>query len=220
MDLTYWQLTENTILIQWPLVVDRKTLEEIIKVKRLWSDQKLYRLRDIYKAYTELSLVFEGAAPSVDTVREMTVDYMTEEVRIEDLEFSNHEIPVRYNLVGEDMMHICKSKNLLPEQVVALHTSVLYDVHFVGFLPGFLYLGNLPESLHVDRKSTPSRRIKKGSVAIGGSQTGIYPMDSPGGWWIIGRTNKVLFDPEEEPPMLIREGDYVTFVDVSQEERL
>jgi len=101
---------------------------------------------------------------------------------------------------------------LSPERVIELHSAATYLVYFLGFSPGFPYLGGLPPELATPRLATPRKRTPAGSVAIGGSQAGVYPTDSPGGWRIIGRTPLRLFDAKASPPALLAMGDTVRFV--------
>lgn len=101
-----------------------------------------------------------------------------------------------------------------------LHAEPIYDVYFIGFQPGFAYLGGLNELLHTPRLSTPRLKIPAGSVGIGGAQTGIYPYQSPGGWNIIGNTKAKLFDVNSENPSLLKAGDRLKFVINSIKERL
>jgi KipI family sensor histidine kinase inhibitor len=107
---------------------------------------------------------------------------------------------------------VAERAGLTPEQVIELHSSASYLVYFLGFSPGFPYLGGLPENLATPRLPAPRKRVPAGSVAIGGSQTGVYPMESPGVWRIIGRTSLRLFDPDASPPALLRAGDTVRFI--------
>ncbi|EPR70746.1 Allophanate hydrolase 2 subunit 1 [Winogradskyella psychrotolerans RS-3] len=102
------------------------------------------------------------------------------------------------------------------EDIITMHFNTIYTVFFIGFLPGFLYLGGLVPELHLDRKTTPNLNIKKGSVGIGGKQTGIYPQDSPGGWHIIGNSPIELFNPKHNPPCFIKAGDSVKFHPISK----
>jgi inhibitor of KinA len=105
------------------------------------------------------------------------------------------------------MSHVGLSRN----EIVDLHTSALYDVYFIGFLPGFLYLGGLDEKLHIPRKIIPDLKILSGSVAIGGAQTGIYPQESPGGWYVIGHTDFKVIDFYSPPFCQVKPGDRVKF---------
>ena len=123
------------------------------------------------------------------------------------------EIPVTYGgEFGPDLAEVARHSGLSDKQVVELHASVDYVVWFIGFQPGFPYLGSLPEPLHTPRRAEPRLLVPAGSVGIGGSQTGVYPLSTPGGWQLIGRTSVALFDPKRQEPILLRAGDTVRFV--------
>lgn len=123
------------------------------------------------------------------------------------------EIPVVYGGEhGPDLVVVAEHAALTAGQVVELHSSSDYVVFFIGFQPGFPYLGGLDPRLHIPRRAEPRDAVPAGSVGIGGSQTGIYPLASPGGWQLIGQTHTALFDPLQQPPTLLRPGDRVRFV--------
>ncbi|THD41309.1 5-oxoprolinase subunit PxpB [Pantoea dispersa] len=123
------------------------------------------------------------------------------------------EIPVVYGGAGgPDLAEVARAAELTSQQVVELHSSADYVVYFIGFQPGFPYLGGLDERLHTPRRAEPRLVVPGGSVGIGGSQTGIYPLAAPGGWQLIGHTPLNLFDPQQQPPTLLRPGDSVRFV--------
>jgi KipI family sensor histidine kinase inhibitor len=123
------------------------------------------------------------------------------------------EIPVVYGgEAGPDLDAVARQNDLTPAQVVALHSSAEYIVYFLGFQPGFAYLGGLPDILATPRRAEPRLQVAAGSVGIGGSQTGIYPLATPGGWQIIGRTPLSLFNPGKSSPTLLLPGDSVRFV--------
>jgi len=123
------------------------------------------------------------------------------------------EIPVIYGGDGgPDLQLVADCAGLTPQQVVELHSSIDYVVYFIGFQPGFPYLGGLDSCLHTPRRAEPRLSVPAGSVGIGGSQTGIYPHATPGGWQLLGRTPVALFDPQQQPPTLLRPGDSVRFV--------
>ena len=123
------------------------------------------------------------------------------------------EIPVVYGgVAGPDLDAVARQNDLTPAQVVALHSSAEYIVYFLGFQPGFAYLGGLPDILATPRRAEPRLEVAAGSVGIGGSQTGIYPLATPGGWQIIGRTPLSLFNPDNASPTLLLPGDSVRFV--------
>jgi KipI family sensor histidine kinase inhibitor len=127
------------------------------------------------------------------------------------------EIPVCYGgEYGPDLNDVAAIAGRSPADVVAIHSGAGYQVCFLGFSPGFPYLSGMPESIAASRLATPRSRVPAGSVAIGGCQTGVYPLASPGGWRLIGRTPLRLFEPSADPPALLRMGDHVKFVPISK----
>ena len=123
------------------------------------------------------------------------------------------EIPVAYGGEhGPDLADVAAHTGLTPAEVVRRHSAADYVVYLLGFLPGFAFMGGLPPELATPRRAEPRTAVPARSVGIGGEQTGIYPLVSPGGWQLIGRTSLELFDPSAEPPTLLRPGDHVRFV--------
>ncbi|RFB17200.1 5-oxoprolinase subunit PxpB [Bacillus sp. HNG] len=127
-------------------------------------------------------------------------------------------IPTCYD--GEDLEHVALSSGLSTEEVISLHSSASYLVYMIGFLPGFPYLKGLSDRLATPRLSNPRLKVPKGAVGIGGDQTGIYPLESPGGWNLIGRTPVPLFDPKKREPFLLKAGDFLRFTPISADEYL
>jgi len=113
---------------------------------------------------------------------------------------------------------VAEHNGLSVEEVVRIHSAATYLVYMLGFSPGFAYLGGMPEAIAAPRLETPRTLVPVGSVGIAGEQTGIYPIASPGGWRLIGRTPLKLFDPERDPPTLLQAGDMVDFVPMDGEE--
>jgi KipI family sensor histidine kinase inhibitor len=125
------------------------------------------------------------------------------------------EIPVQYGgRHGPDLAEVAAHADMTQKQVVELHAATEYVVFFLGFQPGFAYLGGLDPALHTPRRAEPRVAVPAGSVAIGGEQTGVYPAVSPGGWQLIGHTSITLFDPDRNPPSTLQSGDRVRFVPV------
>lgn len=121
----------------------------------------------------------------------------------------SHRIPVRYD--GPDLDFVASSTGLSVDEIAARHSGRSYTVDLLGFVPGFGYLGELDPALHLPRRDQPRPRVAAGSVAIAAAQTAIYPLDTPGGWHIIGSTSTVMFDPARNPPALLAPGDTVKF---------
>lgn len=120
-----------------------------------------------------------------------------------------HRIPVTYD--GPDLEDAARALGLGVSELVRLHSAPTYRVFMVGFVPGWAYLGPLPEALRLPRRSVPRTLVPAGSVAIAGAQTGVYPLPTPGGWHLIGRTDLPMFVPDADPPLLLRTGDRVKF---------
>lgn len=132
-------------------------------------------------------------------------------------------LPVCYGgQLGPDLNDVAAKNRLSPEQVIAIHTGVTYRVHMIGFVPGFAYLGGMDKRIAMPRKAIPRDRIPAGAVGIADQQTGIYPLQTPGGWQIIGQTPLQLFDADREEPSLLKAGDHVRFesIDLIEFERL
>lgn len=123
-----------------------------------------------------------------------------------------HRIPVRYD--GPDLEEVAHRTGLTPAEVIARHSAPTYEVFLLGFVPGFAYLGELDERLVLERRAEPRVRVPAGAVAIAGRQTAVYPLPTPGGWHLLGRTSVRLFDPAADPPALLAAGDRVRFVPV------
>jgi inhibitor of KinA len=122
------------------------------------------------------------------------------------------EIPVCYGgEFGADLDFVAKHANLTPGEVIEIHSAADYLVHMIGFAPGFPYLGGMSSKIAAPRRSSPRLKVPAGSVGIAGEQTGIYPLETPGGWQLIGRTPLALFRPEQDPPTLLQPGDIVRF---------
>jgi KipI family sensor histidine kinase inhibitor len=129
------------------------------------------------------------------------------------------EIPVCYGGdLGPDIVFVAKTHNLSIEDVIRIHSDSEYQIYMIGFTPGFPFLGGLPEVLHTPRLKTPRSRVPAGSVGIANAQTGIYPIESPGGWQLIGRTPVKLFAPVKANPFLLKAGNKLKFKPISREE--
>jgi len=129
------------------------------------------------------------------------------------------EIPVLYGgEMGPDLDFVAQNSGKTPEEVIKIHTSTEYLIYMLGFTPGFTYLGGMSDEIATPRLKTPRVKIPAGSVGIAGSQTGVYPIDSPGGWQLIGRTPVRMYDPDRETPILPQAGQYIKFYPITQKE--
>jgi len=171
-------------------------------------------LREAVPSYRALLVLYDAGRAGFAEVRDAVLAGAASPE--EDSPGRLHQLPTRYGGDdGPDLAEVARSRGLTEAEVVALHCSVEYTAFMLGFTPGFAYLGVLPEALATPRRTTPRVRLPAGSVAIAGRQTAVYPVPSAGGWHLLGRTSRRLFDPGLDPPALIRPGDRVRFVPVT-----
>jgi len=180
--------------------------------KKLQKDEKIL---DTVIAYHSLLIRFREPIASFSTaVQELKECYFTKNP-FQHTPPILWEIPVCYeDSFGLDLEEIAVRKNRSIQEIVDLHTAPDYLVYFMGFLPGFLYLGGLDEDLYIPRRPNPRLRVNKGSVAIGGQQTGVYPQESPGGWNLIGKTPIDFFIPSKKQPCFAKPGDRIRFTPI------
>ncbi|MNO94337.1 Kinase A inhibitor [compost metagenome] len=159
-----------------------------------------------------LTLVFDSEVTSLARLQRRLTELWHQGEEL-DYHPREREIPVHYGGEwGPDLEEAARHCGLMPAELVALHSGGDYRVYFLGFQPGFAYLGGLAAGLAVPRRKEPRLKVPAGSVGIGGAQTGIYPAASPGGWQLIGRTDLALFDPARDEPSYLLPGDRVRFV--------
>jgi KipI family sensor histidine kinase inhibitor len=171
-------------------------------------------------AYQSLTLCFDAFAIETDTIEKSLRQVLEKGITETRKTVASRliEIPVCYQgAYAPDLEGLAEHCNLNPSEVIQQHTQNTYLVNMLGFLPGFLYLGGLAEQLHCPRKESPSLKVSAGAVGIGGNQTGVYPVDSPGGWYIIGQTPISIFNPTAEQPFIAQPLDKIRFVPIDIE---
>ena len=176
------------------------------------SAAALPEVEDVVTAYLSLAVFYDSGTTSYGEIAAKVLD-VCERASIAGAapDASRiHEISVTYN--GADLEDVATYLGLSTEDVIGRHLARTYSVDLIGFVPGWAYLSELDPALHLPRRARPRPRVPAGSVAIAGSQTGVYPLVTPGGWHIIGHTDSVMFDPARDPPAIFRAGDKVRFV--------
>lgn len=169
--------------------------------------------------YRSITIVYEPEKLSYSELVEQLKKYESVSSSDGEEKVNLIEIPTLYGgEYGPDMDFVKSNAGLSEEEVVKIHTGIDYLVYMLGFAPGFTYLGGMDERIATPRLKSPRLKIEAGSVGIAGSQTGMYPSESPGGWQLIGRTPLKLYNPESEPPVFIQAGDYIRYVSIDEEE--
>ena len=219
--LKYKPLGSIALIIEWPKSIDEDILHNISKFRdKIHSDMGEFVLETV-PAYNSLAVLFDTSKIKYSAAVKLVKGIYAKKDRKMLTSFKLWKIPVCYDEeFGIDLGLLSREKGMPKEMIIAMHSNVLYNVHMIGFLPGFLYLGGLPEELAQPRKDKPRQAIREGDVGIAGNQTGIYPRVSPGGWNIIGNSPLRFFDPDALPPCFAVAGDKVKFVPISLEEHV
>ncbi len=192
--------------------------EKVRKLLRLLQLEPVAGVRNLHPAYCSLLVKFDGLRLRHEDLEAILRQYLArlEEVKLP--ETRQVEIPVCYGSeYGPDLKDVAAMHGMTQGQAIELHASVEYLVYFLGFVPGFAYLGELPRELVTPRLATPRKKVPAGSVGIAGNQTGVYPFATPGGWRLLGRTPVPMFRAEQEGLSLLSIGDRVRFTPISPE---
>lgn len=214
--LTYKQFGERSVLIDWPSKIDIKTLEDIILFKEKLEKSIVKDIIDIKSSYHSMLISYNATIDNVyDEILKLKAIYLIKN-EVNKSAFRQWKIPVCYEVdFALDLEEISIKKKLTKQDIISLHSEAIYTVFFIGFLPGFLYLGGLNRELNFPRKQTPRLQIERGAVAIGGNQTGVYPCQSPGGWNIIGNSPINFFDVSKSIPCFAKPGDKIKFYPIT-----
>ena len=210
---------ERSILIEFEPEISEKCLEKVIFYKSLLEKKYPKEKVEVINTYYSLLIYYSSHIEDVyDEV--LAVKAVIDKANItKKTHCQLFRIPVCYDPeFGVDLEYISNEKKLSFQEIITLHSTPVYTVYFIGFLPGFLYLGGLDKSLHISRRKAPRLSVPKGAVGIGEKQTGIYPKSSPGGWQIIGNSPLNFFDKNIDLPSKFLAGDKVKFYPVSREE--
>ena len=208
--------------LQWQLCSETNLALFFPKPVTLDKQRQCWALADVIKKMPEVIEVVIGMNTlSIFTISlaltelrnvEQALSELLNDMPSKTIEGKHVEIPVHYGgKYGPDLAAMANDLNLSVEDVVNLHTEATYTVYFIGFQPGFPYLGGLSESLYFPRHAIPRTQVPAGSVGIGGEQTGVYPFESPGGWQLLGQTDTSLFDLTQDSPTLLNAGDTLKF---------
>ena len=214
--MKYFIYNENSILITFNSEINSEFIYTISSLRtKIENDFKEY-LIDTVQSINSLLIVYERNKIS-------TYDFLTKvrSVKLETIikkeKSKTWKIPVCYDTTyASDLEEFSKSKKISKNEVVQIHKSKIYDVMSMGFLPGFMYLGTTNFKLHCERKVKPSFKVRKGSIGLALNQTCIYPLDSPGGWHIIGLSPLEFFDLKSKPPCFASPGDKIKFFEISK----
>ncbi len=211
--------SDQSLLIYFGQQITLDAHHHVIKLLRLLQLEPVEGIRNLHPGYCSLLLKFDGLKLRHDELEATLRTYLDRLESVSLPESRQIEIPVCYGgEYGPDLGEVAAMHGLGPAQIIELHASATYIVYFLGFVPGFAYLGEVSESLVTPRLASPRRRVPPGSVGIAGRQTGVYPFATPGGWRLLGRTPIAMFRPDRDGMSLLSIGDRVRFVPVSRDQ--
>lgn len=206
-------LGDSALSVQLGEEIDIAINQRVHALSALLNASRLDGVIETVPAYTTLLVHYNPLTLSVVEINKWVRDKLDQ---VEDALLRKPrqlEVPVRYGGEdGVDLQFVADYHQLYVEDVIRIHSSQMYTVYMMGFTPGFPYMGKLDDAINTPRLESPRTHVSAGTVAIAGSQTGIYPIDSPGGWRLIGHTSLRLFNPHAESPFLFSPGDEVSFV--------
>jgi KipI family sensor histidine kinase inhibitor len=211
--------SDDSLLVCFGQQISLDAHQHVVKLLRLLESEPVPGVRNLHPAYCSVLIKFDALKLRHDELEAILRPYLD---RLEDVylpEPRQVEIPVCYGgEYGPDLSDVSAMRGMTPAQAIELHASATYRVYFLGFAPGFAYLGELPHALVTPRLAKPRRSVPPGSVGIAGSQTGVYPFATPGGWRLLGRTPIAMFRPDRNAMSLLSVGDRVRFTPISREQ--
>lgn len=217
MDVPYIQpMGDSAFVIRFGESISPQVHERVVGALHSLETCREDWVVDLVPGYASLMVIYDALRARPEDVRGWITEALPR-ARTESRDYRVMEIPVWYHpSVGPDLEPLAQEKGLSVEALIGLHTQPEYLVYMLGFRPGFPFMGGLDPRLFASRLSTPRTVISAGSVGIGGQQTGVYPLKSPGGWRLLGRTPLRLFSPEAEHPFMLGVGDRVRFVSIGE----
>lgn len=211
------QLYGQGILLSWKNKISEEIHERVLLYEKELTERLGNKIIESVVAYSSLLLFLKEGVDRHELMGEISEFIPADSNAIH--ESYCYKIPVCYGGdFGPDLTGLARLKAVKEETLIRMHANERYRIYMTGFLPGFLYLGGLHPELYTPRKSSPTISVAKGSVAIGGEQTGIYPQESPGGWHVIGRTPIDLFSAKKPSPSIFSPGDYLKFEVITRDE--
>ncbi len=214
MATAFKTLSDHAILVEFGQEISPELLHKVLGLDLLIREQDLFGITETVPAYASLAVFYKPEIWEEAALIEVIKGLEPNAGHTVLPDQRKWEIPVVYHTPeNTDMQAVIRETGLTFEEIIELHQAPEYLVYMLGFLPGFIYLGGMDPRLNVPRKKIPDLKTSAGSVAIGGAQTGIYALESPAGWHIIGHTDMNFFDAEASPPAKIKPGDKVVFVD-------
>ncbi len=221
MSIQYAIASESSLIVYFGSTIDPETSKAVQKAYKALKEAHYEGFFELIPSYASLMVVYDVLRYSYEHACDVVNTCIENAKPLEEHAQKKVVIPVYYGTeVGLDLELLSSEKNLSIDEIIALHVKNLYSVYAIGFAPGFAYMGEIDAALATSRLPSPRKSLPKGSVSIADRQTAIYPMQSPGGWKILGRTPTAMFDEAYEGLSLLHVGDVVSFEPISKAEFL
>lgn len=226
-DFSICSLGDSALVIDFGNVISEALNQRALLIAEVIKQAAINGIDDVVPAYSSVTVHYDAtkimrhsnSSSVFQTLKNIFKNLLSEHVEVFAKKGRKIAIPVCYALkYAWDLKDVAHFADMSCEEVIQLHISRSYKIYMIGFLPGFPYMGEVDERIAMTRKTAPRMQIDEGSVGIAGKQTGIYPLTSPGGWQIIGRTPVKLFDKTKEQPVLLEPGDEVEFFSITEHE--
>ncbi len=224
-DFSIHPLGDGALTISFGNAIDDGIHQKVLQLFQRLRERSFSFITDVVPAYSSLTVYYNvlllhtKEKPAFEIIKEKLLPLLSEESEEITTQERNIAIPVCYaSHFAPDLEELALEKRLSTEEVICLHMAVTYRVYMIGFLPGFAYMGKVDGRIATPRKTSPRKNVVAGSVGIAGEQTGIYPLASPGGWNIIGRTPLQLFTKDNNNPVLLQPGDRIRFYAITEDE--
>ena len=209
---------DTAILINFEQKIDPLIHQKVIRLNHVISSANLESVQFVIPAYCSLTIGYDPSLVDYKSLCKIIKNlYQKTKVKTLKTSFKKHRIPVCYEKeFAPDLAEVELLTGLSTQEIIDIHTSISFRVYMLGFVPGFVYLGKLPKELFCSRKKNPRQKVAAGSVGLAGFQTGIYPIEAPGGWQLIGQTPIKIFDPTKANPFLFQAGDELRFYAIAK----
>lgn len=211
---------DKAVIVEFGNEISEECNKKVVNLYRTLEKEKSAGIISMIPTYRSLLIKYDHLKIAYDELLKLIESSnKNKNENTEEFRPKIYEIPVVYGgEFGPDLDFVAKYHNMTAKEVISIHTQPLYRIYMVGFTMGFAYLGGMSEKIATPRLENPRTEIEAGSVGIAGNQTGIYPLSTPGGWRIIGKTPVKLYDPDREKPILFETGNYIKFVQITEEE--
>ena len=219
VEVNYLLCADRALTVEFGDEISEKINTQIRGFCLMIEEYGVPGITELVPTYRSVTVHYEPDIIGYDSLIEILDTIIQHLHNVSILESEVMDIPVLYGgKYGPDLDYVAQYHKMTPQQIVDIHTKPTYLIYMLGFTPGFAYMGGMDERIATPRLSTPRTLIPAGSVGIAASQTGIYPIDSPGGWQLIGQTPLALFDVGRKEPILLNAGQRIRFVPITQEE--